>query len=320
MHYDSVYDKPPCSLVIRSYNEEKHIENLLAGIMAQSVKGVEVILVDSGSTDSTLSIAAQYPVQVLRIAPEEFSFGYSLNIGCDAASSDVIVLASAHVYPLYMDWLEYLIAPFTDPEVALVYGKQRSAPDSWYAEQQIYRKWFPDHSIAEQCHPFCNNANAAIRRSLWKKASYNTDLTGLEDLEWAKRHFEAGLKIVYSAEAEIVHVHDEQPLQIFNRYRREAIAFKRIYPDKDFTLIDCLLLWAANTVSDFCHAWRDDIPYKKLPGIPFFRLMQFLGTYRGYRQKGEVPRDLADRFYFPNRLSRRASASPVKQERLIRYE
>ena len=46
-----------CSIVIRAYNEEKHIGRLLEGIQHQTIKDVEIILVDSGSTDSTVSIA-----------------------------------------------------------------------------------------------------------------------------------------------------------------------------------------------------------------------------------------------------------------------
>ena len=320
MKQDSTQYKPTCSIVIRCYNEEKHIGNLLAGIMAQSVNDVEIILVDSGSTDATLSIATRYPVRILNIAPEEFSFGHSLNIGCAAASADIIVLASAHVYPVYKDWLEYLLAPFDDKEVALVYGKQRGPQNAWYAEQQIYRKWFPERSIKQQTHPFCNNANAAIRKSLWGDSPYNIELTGLEDLEWAKRQSEAGRKIVYSAEAEIVHVHDERPYQIFNRYQREAIAFKRIYPEKRFTILDALFLFTVNSFSDLCHAWRDSIPLLKLPGIPLFRFMQFWGTYRGYCQKGAVPQELSDRFYYPNGLMHKMTESSSEKERIIRYE
>ena len=92
-----------CSIVIRSYNEERHIGRLLAGIMEQTVKDVDIILVDSGSTDATVAIASQFPVTILHIDPEDFSFGRSLNLGCAAAKKDVIVLASAHVYPVYDD-------------------------------------------------------------------------------------------------------------------------------------------------------------------------------------------------------------------------
>src|SRR4030042_1262275 len=104
-------DAPRCSVVIRAFNEEEHIGRLLSGILEQTVRPVDVLLVDSGSTDATLAIAARFPVRVLSIRPEAFSFGRSLNIGCQAARGEIIVIASAHVYPLYPDWLEQLVAP-----------------------------------------------------------------------------------------------------------------------------------------------------------------------------------------------------------------
>ncbi|MFO3797859.1 MAG: glycosyltransferase, partial [Anaerolineales bacterium] len=60
-----------CSLVIRAYNEEKHIGRLLEGVAQQSVRDVEVILVDSGSTDRTVEIARQFGARVLHICPQE---------------------------------------------------------------------------------------------------------------------------------------------------------------------------------------------------------------------------------------------------------
>jgi cellulose synthase/poly-beta-1,6-N-acetylglucosamine synthase-like glycosyltransferase len=100
-------------------------------------------------------------VRILSIRPEQFSFGRSLNLGCSAASGEFIVIASAHVYPVYKDWLEQLLAPFVDPDVALVYGRQRGNEQTKYSEQQIFVRWFPAQSCPRQEHPFCNNANAA---------------------------------------------------------------------------------------------------------------------------------------------------------------
>lgn len=308
-----------CSIVIRCFNEERHIEKLLSGIMAQTVNRVEIVLVDSGSTDATLTIASRYPVTILHIAPENFSFGHSLNIGCAHASADLIVIASAHIYPVYTDWLENLLKPFADPDVALVYGKQRGAQSSWYSEHQIYKKWFPDYSMANQGHPFCNNANAAIRKSLWQTYPYNRQLTGLEDLDWAKHFYDAGKKIVYCAGAEITHVHEERPRQIFNRYRREAIAFKCIYPDKRFSLFDFIVFYVANSFSDSCHARHDRMLLRELWGILLFRFMQFWGTYRGYQQRGFVSQELASRFYYPNGLSRIPENSREEKGTLIHY-
>src|SRR5712691_844246 len=114
-----------CSIVIRAYNEEKHIGRLLEGIRHQTLKDVELILVDSGSTDGTISVAESFGAQIVRIASDEFTFGRSLNFGVQAATREHIVIASAHVYPVYPDWLASLLHPFEDDKVALAYGKQR---------------------------------------------------------------------------------------------------------------------------------------------------------------------------------------------------
>jgi rhamnosyltransferase len=292
------------SIIIRCYNEEQHIGRLLSGLLQQTVRDVEIIVVDSGSTDATLSIAARYPVKVLFIRPEEFSFGRSLNLGCQAAKGEFIVIASAHIYPVYEDWLERLLAPFADPQVALVYGKQRGNEATRYSEHQVFARWFPEASNLNQDHPFCNNANAAIRRSVWERLPYDETLTGLEDIDWARRVMQSGYKIVYVADAEVIHLHNESPRRIYNRYRREAIALKRISPQERFSLWDFVRLFAGNVVSDFYHAWHDRVLWRNLLAIPTFRLMQFWGTYRGFAQRGSVTSQLKQTFYYPNGLTR----------------
>jgi rhamnosyltransferase len=179
---------------ISAYNEEKHIGRLLEGINHQTVRDAEVILVDSGSTDTTATTAAQHGAKVLHILPEEFTFGRFLNPGLADATSDLVAIASAHVYPVYPDWLECLLEPFADPAVALTYGKQRGDENTKFSEQQIFATWFPGESVLRQTHPFCNNANAAIRRALWELHPYDETLTGLEDLDWANGHWLKGTR------------------------------------------------------------------------------------------------------------------------------
>ena len=306
---------PHISIVIRCYNEAKHINRLLTGIMRQTCRDIEIILVDSGSTDDTLSIASRYPVKILSILPGDFSFGRSLNIGCQAAKGEFIVIASAHVYPLYEDWLEKLIEPFVDSKVALVYGNQRGDETTKYSEKQIFSNLFSVKSDLNQKHPFCNNANTAIRRTLWEKIAYNETLTGLEDLAWAQRIIDHGFKIVYMAEAEIVHVHDESPRKIYNRYQREAIALKRIFPDENFNFIDFLRLCSTNIISDCFHACHDRVLLRNFKEIVMFRLMQFWGTYRGFLQRGPVSNHLKKKFYYPNKLSRHLKLDDQNKEK-----
>lgn len=303
-----------CSIVIRAFNEEKHIGRLLSGISQQSLKDMEVILVDSGSTDATLTIASaadwHFPVRVVHIEPEQFSFGRSLNLGIASAHYELIVIVSAHVYPVYPDWLESLIAPFEDSMVALSYGKQRGNSKTHFSEQQVWTRWYPNASHSNQNNPFCNNANAAIRRSLWEEHHYDETLSGLEDLEWANWAMKQGYSIAYRAEAEIVHVHEESPRSIYNRYRREAMAFKRIFPQEKFNLWDLIRMFTTNAFSDISEA----IKVRKLKGnigsIFWFRFMQFWGTYIGYRQSGPLTKDLRKTFYYPTGSNRKIREEP----------
>jgi glycosyltransferase involved in cell wall biosynthesis len=302
--------KPTCSIVIRAFNEEKHIGKLLEGIFHQTVKDPEVILVDSGSFDRTVEIAEKYNVKIVHIQPHEFTFGRSINLGIEAADSDIIVLASAHVYPVYPDWLERLLEPFLDAQVALTYGKQRGTATTQFSEHMIFAHWYPDLSNLHQSHPFCNNANAAIRRSLWLEHPYNENLPGLEDLAWARWAFDQGHHIAYVAEAEIVHVHNESWHGVSNRYKREGMAFKSIYPQERFDLKDFFSAFFSNVRSDFQAASRQKILFKVWKQILGFRFNQFLGTYRGYNQSGPLTWKLKQTFYYP---SAQANTNSVKR-------
>lgn len=294
---------PRISLIVRCYNEAEHIGKLLHGLDQQTIQDFEVILVDSGSTDGTVEIAEEYGVdELVYIDPEDFSFGRALNYGCEAASGEFCVIASAHVYPRRDDWLERLIEKFED-DIALVYGKQRGNDVTTFSENQIFNQWFPDHDIERQDHPFCNNANAAIRRDLWEEYPYDEALTGLEDVDWAKRVQKDGYDISYAADAEIIHVHDETAKQVYNRYRREAYAHKQIMPNQSFSLFDFIRLSATNILSDWREALSQGELSENLTSIPTFRLLQFWGTYRGFAKDGPITDQLWQRFYYPDRKS-----------------
>lgn len=287
-----------CSLIIRAYNEEKHLGRLLAGIKQQTLRDVEIILVDSGSTDATVSIAESFGAKVVKIASAEFTFGRSLNYGIKEAAHEFIVIASAHVYPVYPDWLETLLNPFQDERIALTYGKQRGYEKSKYSERQIFHQWYPDLTNLNQSTAFCNNANAAIRKSLWEKHHYDEALTGLEDLEWGKWAQEQEYKIAYIAEAEIVHIHHETPQGVYNRYRREAMALRKIYPEANFNFYDFLRLTVTNIFSDVWHALREKMLLKNFFSIFWFRFMQFYGTRIGHRETSSVTPQLRETFYY----------------------
>lgn len=313
---------PQVSIVIRCFNEGRHIGRLLHGVTQQTLRGVEIVIVDSGSTDGTLAVAKRYPIRIISISPGDFSFGRSLNVGCQAATGEFIIIASGHVYPVYNDWLEKLIMPFEDPKIALVYGKQRGTATTAFSEHQVFAKWFAEESNLHQGHPFCNNANAAIRREVWEKLPYNEDLTGLEDIDWAQRAMQMGFKIAYVANAEVAHVHNETPQQTYNRYRREAIALKQIFPDEHFHFGDFLRLYLTNVFSDYAHALRDSASKREWLPILCFRLMQFWGTYRGFAHRTPVTSQLKRTFYYPNygEQTDKVLSQHPDQNRLVDYQ
>ena len=312
--------KPFCSIIIRAYNEEQHIGRLLAGIVAQTEKNVQIILVDSGSTDSTVRVAGQFPVEVVTIKPEEFTFGRSLNLGISRAQADLIVMASAHVYPVYPDWLKELLEPFNDSQIGLVYGKQRGCQTTQFSEEQIFCHWFPDRSVLRQATPFCNNANAAIRQNLWKEHPYDELLPALEDLAWGKWVQERGYNISYRAEAEVVHVHNESMDGIFNRYRREGMAFKQIYPQETFSRRDQYRLFFQNIFTDWSGAKKQGRLGRNFINIWQFRWRQFSGTFQGYQQSGPLTWQLKQSFYYPHQPGLVVKSEQNRQVDPISYQ
>lgn len=220
---------PETSVVIRTFNEEKHSGNLLAALAEQTYRDYEVIIVDSGSSDKTLEIARAFPTTIIEIPSRDFTFGYSLNVGCKAARGQYLVFVSAHILPVSHDWLGNLIAGFTDKKVAMVYGRQVGAATSKFSEKRDFIRLFgesPENTKVPS--PYANNANAAVRRDAWERHPFDEYLFGLEDIDFARKCEAEGLLVRYAPSAAIYHIHAERWPQVFNRYRREAIAAVRI--------------------------------------------------------------------------------------------
>ena len=288
-----------CSVVIRCFNEAEHLPGLLEGIRRQTVPRVEVIIVDSGSTDSTVAIARKWEARILHISQQDFSFGRALNQGVAAATGDIVVFASAHTYPISNQWLELLLQPLEHSDVALVYGGQHGDHRTKFSERQIFRQWFPEVSCWDQRHPFCNNANAAIRRALWNEMRYDEEMPGLEDIHWAKRALERGYKIVYRHEAAVAHIHQERYGEIYHRYHREAMALRMISPWERIGLRNTVSLMVRAMASDMAEARKQDVLGWTAWSIIRFRAAQYLGAYRGSQWHGRLTGALRTRLYYP---------------------
>lgn len=217
------------SVIVRAFNEERHLPTLFDALDAQAYRDFEVILVDSGSLDRSRDIAAARGGRVLRIDSHDFTFGYSLNVGVGAAAGRFIAIVSAHTVPRGDDWLANLIDPLRDAETAMAYGRQLGVAESKFGEAEDFRRTFS--AVPRTLSPpdfFANNANAAVRRDLWESYPFDEELTGLEDIDWAKHWMEEGYRVVYTPDAALYHIHEETWRQVRRRYYREAVAARRI--------------------------------------------------------------------------------------------
>jgi 2-desacetyl-2-hydroxyethyl bacteriochlorophyllide A dehydrogenase len=216
---------PETTILIRAFNEERWLPEVVKAIDRQSYRDFEVLLVDSGSVDRTREIAAANGGRVLRLRSDDFTFGHSLNVGIQEARGSFIAILSAHAIPTDDHWLERLIAPLREPNTAMVFGGQRGHALSKFSEAHDFERVFPgEPQLMDDDHVFVNNANSAVRRDLWELHKFDEGLPGLEDAEWAKYWIPLGKEVRYEPAASIFHVHTESWPQVRRRFYREGIA------------------------------------------------------------------------------------------------
>lgn len=289
------------SIVIRTFNEGKWLGSVLEAVGAQELHGLamEVVLVDSGSSDETLSIAERHGCRIVHIAKENFTFGRSLNMGCAAAEGRALVFISGHCIPNDPLWLVNLVAPLGTNNIVYSYGRQQGHAVTRYSEEQLFRKYYPDTSQIPQEGFFCNNANAALLKDQWIAHPFDEDLTGLEDMELAKRLVNAGFNIAYIADAPVVHIHEESWHKVRVRYEREAIALQAIMPELHVHFTDFLRYFLSGVMLDWGQAIADRSFHRVFGEILSFRLMQYWGTYVGANEHRRLSRQRKEEYFYP---------------------
>lgn len=293
------------SVVIRTYNEQKYLDRLLTGVTAQKSDLVEIeaVIVDSGSTDKTLEIAARHNCRVTHIKKEDFTFGRSLNVGCEFADGDFLIFVSGHCFPVNNNWVHELVKPLAEGHADYSYGKQEGAETTKFSEYQHFNKFFPECSQIPQEGFFCNNANAAVTRKTWKKYKFDEALTGLEDMFLAKQLVADGGKVAYVASAPVYHIHNESWKQVKTRYEREAYALQKIMPEVHFTLGDFMRFTTSSILNDFSAALAQKQFLRKFGEIVKFRTMMYWGTYKGNHEVRKLSAEMKQRYFYPKNSS-----------------
>lgn len=289
------------SVVLRTYNEQRHLRALLEGIRDQETDGfdIETVMVDSGSTDDTLRIAAEFPVRVVPIRKEDFTFGRSLNVGCAAATGDALVFVSGHCIPTHRRWIADLVAPLGRDGIVYTYGGQVGDHTSHFSEKQIFAKYFPAQDKLPQQGFYCNNANAALLTSAWHAHRFDEELTGLEDMHLAKRLVSQGHRLGYVAGASVFHLHQETWAQVQRRFEREAIALQHIMPEVHLRLRDINRYFFSALLLDMGAALQQSVLTSEFLDILRYRFRQFRGSYRGNHIHRKLSRQAKEAYFYP---------------------
>lgn len=295
------------SIVIRTLNEAEYLADLLEVISRQKTNfdEVETVLIDSGSSDQTVEIATSYGCRVTYISKQEFSFGRSLNQGCDFSTGDILVFISGHCVPVDENWLQELCQPIANGTVAYTYGRQIGDDDSNYSERRIFAKYFPETSTVPQEGFFCNNANSALLRSAWQEHQFDEELTGLEDMELAKRLVATGHKVGYVAQAPVFHHHKETWASVRRRFEREAIALRSIMPEVHLSRLDVLRCIFGSVFADWNSAKRNGITSTSHLDMFKYRWNQYWGSYAGNHEHRVLSQAAKQRFFYP-KVSKKA--------------
>jgi rhamnosyltransferase len=198
------------SIVIRAKNEARFIgDTLRAAFSQEDCDDFEVIIVDSGSTDATLEIVRGFPVTLIEIPPETFTYGRALNIGAREAQGSLIVSLSAHSLPIGQHWLRSIVEPFADASVCGVYGRQLPRPDA--SRLEVFGMHFTgvtsQRRRVHNSNAMFSNANGAIRRSLWEQQPFDELVPGAEDLAWVRDMLKRGYIAIFEPDACAYHSH-----------------------------------------------------------------------------------------------------------------
>ncbi|RMG00703.1 MAG: glycosyltransferase [Nitrospirae bacterium] len=274
---------PDISVIIRTKNESERIAEVIRKLKKQRYNGkIEIIVVDSGSSDGTVEIAEKEGCRVIRIKPEDFSFGGALNTGIANANGEIIVNLSGHSVPVHNDFFQQIVAPFQNPLVAATFGRDIPWPEECPSQARDVLQHFPPSGLDGNRF---SNANAAIRKKIWEKIRFDETLTGSEDLLWAKQVMNLGYRVEYVPTAEVFHSHGPSPVFVYKRAYRESRSLNAFLEKKEFFgKKKFLRFWLSNTFRDAKFVMNRGYGIKWLFHIPIYRFFQSVGLYRGFKE------------------------------------
>jgi rhamnosyltransferase len=222
------------SVAVPVLNGGPVFDEVLAAVRAQRLAGeeVEVVVVDSGSSDGSLSVAQRHGAQVVSIPRSSFSHGGTRNLLMERTRGSHVAFLTQDATPASGDWLASLLRGFDrGPRVGLVYGPYRPRSDAPHWIRREYAEFFgSSRSVARGAvdMPFFTDANGCVLRAAWEAVPYR-DVSYAEDQLLARDMLAAGWAIAYEPDAAVVHSHSYPPGEQFGRLFDEFRALREVH-------------------------------------------------------------------------------------------
>lgn len=219
------------TVIIPTLNAGEHIGTLIGALQAQTVKPVEIIVIDSQSEDGTVALAKNFDgVRVLSVMRDAFDHGGTRDEAMRASETPFAVLMTQDALPADDRCMAALLEPFKDELVAAVCARQVAGSDATARESAIRRFRYPDESRKWTCEDMSvlgirsfllSDSCAAYRRSAYESVGgFTHPIETNEDMLIAADFLRAGYALVYQAEARVLHAHNYSLLQEYRRNRK----------------------------------------------------------------------------------------------------
>jgi len=282
------------SILIPVKNGGSDLVRCLEAIATQTVDDqVEIVVVDSGSTDGSPDRARELGATVHEIPAHEFVHGATRNLAARLSQGDVLVLTTQDAVPADDQWLARLVRALEGDGVAGVYGRQlphetATPPEQFFldfmygSEPRIQRLGGIAELSFEQT--LFSNVNSAIPRQVWEANPFRDDVAMSEDQEWSRRMLLAGHTIVYEPSAAVRHSHAYTLRAAFRRFYDSGASADRSYVAGDESRSALRRAFRRYAAGELRWLWRTG-RRRWIPYAVVYELAKLAGLQLGLRKK-----------------------------------
>ena len=218
----------PISVVMRSYNDAKLLPRTLAGLEMQEGVDVQLIVMESASTDDSLKRFETYgEVDILeRLAPGSYKSSIVLNRGVFLAEHELVAFLNSDAIltdPLSLRRLADAIR--LGNKVAGAFGRQLPRPNADAMTKLDYYIAFDNREWMGEFADAMSLVISMVSKSVWSQVPFDERLTFAEDAVWTREVHKLGYQTVYVEEATAEHSHNYTWKERYRRHYGDAAAY-----------------------------------------------------------------------------------------------